>query len=274
MGQASAAPRDMDKHERWIRPIREILLPLAVLLAFAACMRLVRAALSPAVQARSWQSVKPAAPRQDPHYRVLMENAEIRVFEVALPPATESFVWHENNFLIVTPTASNIIMWKGNEAPVLHSLVPGGEIRFFLGNSAQGLRNDSRTEYRSITVEFLDPLVTNYGYRHESGNWDYGPSIAPSPVDPEGHFVNSLDLQKAVANDVQLLPGESLPTTKRASLIIAVTPLQLSLGAGKKVSLKPGEVLWRETGETALTNPGPGRERFAMVEFRLPTEKY
>lgn len=138
--------------------------------------------------------------------------------------------------------------------------MPAGEIRFFLGNSAQGLRNDTSTEYRSITVEFLDPRVTNYGYRHESGNWDYGPSIAPSPVDAEGHFVNSLDLEKAVANDVQLLPGESLPATKRASLLIAITPVQLANGVGKTISLQPGEVQWREAGETVLTNTGPRRE--------------
>lgn len=264
----------MDKHERLIRPIREILLPLAVLFAFAACVSLVRSAFFPVVQAHSWQSAKPAEITQDRHFRMLLENTDIRVFEATLPPESESFVWHQNNFLIVTPAASDIIIWKANGAPVLHSLVPTGEIRFFLGNSAQGLRNDTRTLYRSIIVEFLDPRVTNYGYRHESGNWDYGPSIAPSPVDPQGHFVNSLDLEKAVANDVQLLPGESLPLTKRASLLIAVTPVQLSLGTDKKISLKPGEVLWRETGETVLTNAGPGRARFAMVEFRLPTEKY
>ena len=265
----------MDKHEQLIRPIREILLPLTVLLAFAACLRMVHSAFLPIVQAYSWQSAKkPGNIAQAPHYRVLLQNAEMRVFEVTLQPGSESFVWHENNFLIITLVASDIIMWKGNESPVLHSMPPSGEIRFFLGKSAQGLRNDTRTEYRNITVEFLDPRITNYGYRNESENWDYGASIAPSPVDPEGHFVNSLDLEKAVASDVQLLPGESLPATKRASLVIAVTPLQLSLGAGKKVSLKPGEVLWRETGETALTNSTPGRQRFALVEFRLPTEKY
>lgn len=264
----------MDKHERLIRPIREILLPLVVLLALASCIRLVRFVFTPVAHARSWQSPKPADITHDPHYRLLLENAEIRVFEVALPPASESFVWHENNFLIVTPAASDIIIWKGNESPVLHSLAPSGEIRFFLGNSDQGLRNETRTEYHNITVEFLDPHVTNYTYRYESGNWDYGPSIAPSPVDPQGHFVNSLDLAKAVASDVQLLPGESLPATKRASLIIAVTPVQLASVAGRTLSLKPGQVLWREAGETPLTNSGPVRERFAMVEFRLPAENY
>jgi len=264
----------MDKHERLIRPVREILLPLAVLLTLATYIRLVRFIFTPIAHARPWQSPKPADITRDPHYRILLENAEIRVFEVALPPGSESFVRHENNFLIVTPAASDIIIWKGNESPVLHSLVPSGEIRFFLGNSDQGLRNDTRTEYRNITVEFLDPHVTNYTYRYESGNWDYGPSIAPSPVDPQGHFINSLDLAKAMASDVQLLPGESLPATKRASLVIAVTPVQLASGAGRTISLKPGQILWRESGETLLTNSGSGRERFAMVELRLPAENY
>lgn len=264
----------MDKHARLIRPIREILLPLAVLLAFAVCVGLVRSAFFSVVHARSWQSVKPADITQDRHYRVLMENTEIRVFELALPPGSASFVWHENNFLIVTPTASDIIMWKRNEAPVLHSLVPSGEIRFFLGNSAQGLRNDTRTEYHNITVEFLDPRVTNYTYRYESGNWDYGPSIAPSPVDPQGHFVNSLDLAKAVASDVQLLPGESLPATKRPTLLIAITPLNLSTGTDRLLSLKPGEVTWRESNEPAFVNKGRERARFALVEFRDANENY
>lgn len=264
----------MDKHERLIRAIREIVLPLVVLVAFASCVRLVRAAFFPAAQALSWQSAKAANITEDPHYRILMENAQVRVFALTLPPGVQSFVRHEHNYLTVQIENHEAIMWKNDESPVQHFRAPSGEIHFFLGGSAQGIRNDSNTEFRNVTVEFMDPQVTVYGYRFESGKYDFGPNVLNPPVDPEGHFVNSLDLEKAVARDVQLLPGESLPTTKRAVLVIAVTPLQLSLGAGKKISLQPGEVQWREAGETVLTNTGPGRKRFAMVEFRLPTEKY
>jgi len=275
MSQPSATNhgRHMDKHERLIRPIREILLPLVILLAFAACIRLVRAAFFPIVQAHSWQSAKPAEITQDPHYRILMENAQVRVFALTLPPGAQSFVRHEHNYLTVQLEDHEAIMWKNNESPIQHFRAPAGEIHFFLGGSAHGIRNDSNTELRNVTVEFMDPKVTVYGYRFESGNYDFGPNVLTPPVDPEGHFANSLDLEKAVARDVQLLPGESLPATKRASLVIAVTPLQLAGGAGQKISLKTGEVLWRETGETVLTNTAPGRERFAIVEFRLPTEK-
>lgn len=203
-----------------------------------------------------------------------MENAQVRVFALTLPPGAQSVVRHEHNYLTVQIGDHEAIMWKNDESPIQHFRAPSGEIHFFLGGSAHGIRNDSNTDLRNVTVEFLDSQVTIYGYRFESGKYDFAPNVLNPPVDPEGHFVNSLDLEKAAARDVQLLPGESLPATKRASLLIVVTPLQLANGAGKTISLKPGDVLWRETGETVLTNTGRGRERFAMVEFRLPTENH
>jgi hypothetical protein len=63
MSQPSA---NMDKHERLIRPIREILLPLLVLLAFATCVSLIRFAFATLVHARSGKSGKPADTRIEP----------------------------------------------------------------------------------------------------------------------------------------------------------------------------------------------------------------
>jgi hypothetical protein len=53
MSQPSATnnERNMDKHERLIRPIREILLPLVVLLAFATCVSLARFAFAALIHA-------------------------------------------------------------------------------------------------------------------------------------------------------------------------------------------------------------------------------
>lgn len=270
MSQPSATNhgRDMDRHERLIRPIREILLPLVVLVAFAACIRLVRAAFFPVVQAYSWQSAKPADITQDPHYRLLMENAQVRVFALSLPPGTESFVRHEHNYLTVQIEDQEAIMWKDDESPIRHFRAPSGEIHFFLGGSAHGIRNDSNTEFRNVTVEFMDPKVTVYGYRFESGNYDFGPNVLNPPVDPEGHFVNSLDLEKAVARDVQLLPKESLPAAKGSQLLIAVTPLSFFTAADASMSMAPSAVLWRQSGAAALPSASSGRQRLAVIEFK------
>jgi hypothetical protein len=269
MSQPSAEPRNMDKHERLIRPIRKILLPLAVLLAFATCVRLVRAAFFPVAQAYSWQSAKPADIAQDPHYRILMENAQVRVFALTLPRGAQSFVRHEHNYLTVQIEDHEAIMWKNDESPIQHFRARSGEIHFFLGGSAHGIRNDSNTEFRNVTVEFLDPQVTVYGYRFESGNYDFGPNVLNPPVDPEAHFVNSFDLEKAVARDVQLLPKESLPAAKGPQLLIAVTPLSFFTAADTSMSMAPGAVLWRQSGAAALPSASPARQRLTVIEFKI-----
>jgi hypothetical protein len=209
----------------------------------------------------------------DPHYRLVMENEQVLVYSLVLPPGAESFVRHEHNYLTVTLADCNPIFWKNDESPIQHFQVPKGELHFFFGGSAHGIRNDSNTEYRNVTVEFIDHQVTNYGYRYESGNYDYGPVALNAPVDPEGHFVNSLNLEKAEAKDVQLLPQQPLPAAKGPQLLIAITALDLSADADRKISLKPGEILWRKSGEP-LPNISPNRARLAVIEFKTAEDMH
>src|ERR1041385_9087024 len=120
---------------------------------------------------------------------------------------------------------------------------------------------------------FLDPGVTTYGYRYYQGKWDYGPSILNPPVDAAGHFLNSLDLGRAVASDVQLLPREFLPASKRQQLLVAVSALDLQMGK-RKLRLEPGEVLWLEGREAELVNASNNAARFAVVELKAASEQY
>ena len=210
----------------------------------------------------------------DPHYQLLMANEQVRVYSLVLPPGAESFVRHEHNYLTVTLADCNPIFWKNDESPIQHFQVPKGGLHFFLGGLAHGIRNDSNAEYRNVSVEFLDPQVTNYGYRYESGKYDFGPVALNPPVDPEGHFVNSLNLEKAEAKDVQLLPQQTLPAASGPQLLIATTALNLSARADRRISLHPGDVLWRESSEPALANTGPVRARFAVVEFKTTGDKH
>lgn len=266
-----------------IRGIREILLPLFILAAFVGLARFGPVRRTPArymgvihrdALSASQQKAVPADIGKDPHFRRLLENALVRVFVLTLPPGGESFIRHEYNFLTIAPEESGVIMWKEDESPIQHFQAHRGEIHFFLGKSARGIRNDSNADYRNVTVEFLDPQVTNYGYRYESGKYDFGPSVVSPPVDPEGHFVNSLNLEKAEALDVQLLPQQMLPATQSPQLLIAISALSVSTGGDQKISLRPGDVLWRDTGEPGVANGGPGRARFAIVKFKSTGGKY
>jgi hypothetical protein len=211
---------------------------------------------------------------QDRHFRLLLENAQVRVFALTLPPNSQSFVRFPHNFLTTAPDEGEVIMWKEGESPVQHFRLNRGQIQFYLGDSVRGFRNDARSgDYHSIIVEFLVPGVTTYGYRYYSGKWDYGPSILNPPVDASGHFVNSLDLNRAVASDVQLLPQEFLPASKRRQLLVAISGVDLQMGK-RTIRLEPGEVMWLEGREAELVNAGNGPARFALVELKTAEEQY
>jgi hypothetical protein len=264
----------MEKHSRLIRPAREILLPLLLLVGFATIVPFVKIAWNATIHAAPGQKPAPTAIEKVPYYRLLMENSQVRVFALTLPPGAQSFVQHEHNYLTVTLEENEVIMWKDEESPIQHFRVPTGEVHFFFGGSAHGIRNDSKATYRNVTVEFLDPQITTYGYRYESGKYDYGVVTLNPPVDLEGHFVNSLDLERAVAKDVQLLPKEKLLPGTRPALAIAVTSLSVADGPERLISLQPGEVAWLKNADAVLANNGPGRARFALVVFKSADAKY
>jgi hypothetical protein len=213
------------------------------------------------------QQKAPADITKEQHHRLLLENQLVRVFAVALAPHQETFVQYEHNFLRVALQDGDVVMWRAGESDVLHYPVKQGQATFFIGGDVLGLRNESNAEYKNITVEFLDPGVTNYGYRWQTGKWDYGSSAINAPLDPHSHFVNQLDLGMAVVSDVQLLSKESLgaPTQEWRELVIAVTPLELSNGNRAKVRLAAGEVLWLDRRLSRLVNLGAEPARFVLI---------
>src|SRR5947208_4385659 len=102
----------------------------------------------------------------EPHHRLLLENDNVRVFAVTIPPreATE-LARHEHNFLVVTFQDSEIASWAEGEAGVLTYRFRTNDIHFYFGGRARAMRNDTSSEYRNVTVEFLNrkspPMATN-----------------------------------------------------------------------------------------------------------------
>jgi hypothetical protein len=257
-----------------IRTAREIILPLLILAAFVMLAGFLPRGHAAPQRFMAAQEPSPVAIDQDPHFRLLLANHHVRVFSLTLPINNASFVRYEHNTVTIAPEEGEVIMWKEGESPIQHFRVNRGQIQFFLGQSSRGYRNDARSgEYHNLTVEFLDPGVTTYGYRYYTGKWDYGPSILNSPVFAEGHFVNSLDLNRAVASDVQLLPKEFLPVSGRKQLLVAISDVNLQM-AKRAIRLEPGEVLWLEGRDSQLVNAGNGAARFALVELRTASELY
>src|SRR5690242_6574101 len=132
------------------------------------CLRVGAAAL---VGAFYWLSVVPSPAQEpapdditaEPHYHLLLSNKQVRVFEVALRPSEHAFVQHHYNFLVVTLQDCEMVMWNQGESQIFNFRFNQGDTRFFYAGAARGVRNDQSSEYRNITIEFLDPKVTTFG---------------------------------------------------------------------------------------------------------------
>ncbi len=207
----------------------------------------------------------------EPHHRLLLENDNVRVFAVTIPPreATE-LARHEHNFLVVTFQDSEIASWAEGEAGVLTYRFRTNDIHFYFGGRARAMRNDTSSEYRNVTVEFLNPKVTTYGYQSNTRRWQYGGNTLLPPVDPNAKFANRMPLGAATAKDVQLLPGDEFPAPEKgiADLLIALSDVQLLVGK-EKVHGSVGEVTWIPAERaTKLINSGTEPARFVIVELQ------
>jgi hypothetical protein len=233
--------------------------------------RMVIALAGAACMAAAQERV-PADIAKEPHHRLLLENELVRVFAVTIPPHQESYVRHEHNFLTVVLQDGEVVKWRAGESDVMHFPVRQGDVRCLMRGDVLGMRNESNAEYRDITVEFPDPGVTNYGYRWETGKWDYGSSAINGPMDPHARFVNQLNLEMAIVSDVQLSSKDSLdaPIQDSRELVIAVTPLELRNGNDAKIRLAPGEVVWLDRRVSSLVNTAAVPARFVLVAFKAP----
>ena len=204
------------------------------------------------------------------HYRQLLTNDQVRVFAVTLRPLERTLARHDHDFLVVALLDCDVVMWPEGESDIVNFHFNPGDVRFYPGGRALGMRNDRTTEYRNVTVEFLNPKVTNYGYQSYSGKWDYGAvSIAP-PVDPHARFMNSMLLGAATVSDVQLLSRDPFPPPEKrgAELLIPVTDVDLKAGEYERMRKSSGDAVWIPAGRKAtFLNATADPIRFIVVQF-------
>ena len=205
-----------------------------------------------------------------PHYRQLLVNDQVRVFALTLKPLERTMARHDHNFLAIALRDCDVVMWPEGESDIVNFHFSPGDVRFYSGGRALGMRNDRTTEYRNVTVEFLDSKVTNYGYQSYPGKWDYGAvSIAP-PVDPHARFMNSMLLGIASVNDVQLLSRDPLPPPEKpaAELLIPVTDIDLKAGEYERMRKSSGDAVWIPAGrKSTFLNATADPARLIVVLF-------
>ena len=206
-----------------------------------------------------------------PHYRLLLANDQVRVFAVTLKPLERTMARHQHNFLVVTLQDCEVVMWPEGESDIVGFRFNQGDVHFLFGGRSIGIRNDRTSEYRNVTIEFLDPKVTSYGYQASKGIWDYGAAAINPPVDPHAKFMNTLNLGVAAVTDVQLLTRDPLPApeTKGPELLIPVTDIDLKAGESERIRKSPGDVVWILAGrKSAPMNVAADPARLVVVQFK------
>jgi hypothetical protein len=209
-----------------------------------------------------------------PHYRLLLSNNQVRVFAVTLRPTERTMARHDHNFLVITLQDCEVIMWPEGASDITNFRFTQGDIRFGLGGRASGIRNDKTTEYRNVTVEFLDPKVTSYGYQSSTGAWDYGAAGINPPVDPHGSFKNTLRLGDVTVTDYQLLSRDTLPPPEEKSgpeLLIPITDIDLKSSEYERIRKSSGDLVWIPAGrKSAPMNATADAGRLVMINFPAP----
>ncbi len=211
-----------------------------------------------------------------PHYRLLMTNDQVRVFAVTLRPLERTMARHDHNFVVVALLDCDVVMWPEGQSDIVDFHFNQGDVRFYPGGTPIGLRNDRTIEYRNVTVEFLDPKVTTYGYQANTGTWDYGPNSPNPPVDPHAKFMNTILLGPASVSDVQLLSRDPLPEPEKPGpeLLIPVTDIDLKAGEYERIRKASGEAVWVPEGhKSKFINAAGDPARLAVIQFKAPARQ-
>ncbi len=199
----------------------------------------------------------------EPHHHLVLENAQVRVFQVEVAPHTATLMHrHGRDYVFVTLGPAEFENDVAGKPPASLKL-QDGETRFSTGGFAHLVKNLADTPFRNVTIELLQPGPTTPGGGDEK------------PRELPGVTVTPLFVKDGVrVSDVRLKAGGAIPRHHHESphLVVAVTDLSLRSEvegqAANTLTLKAGEVAWVSGGIThTVTNVAPGEARLITLEM-------
>jgi hypothetical protein len=163
----------------------------------------------------------------EPHHHLVFTNAQVRVFNVDVPPHSETLLHrHRHDYIYVTLGDSEVVNAVQGKDPVTVKL-KDGQTGFLSGGYAHIARNLSAQPFRNVTVEILQ----DEKLRQSPAHWD--------PAHPEddrgldilqGGTKEILFVKDGIrASEFELQPDAAIPARPHASplLLIAINDLDL-----------------------------------------------
>jgi len=217
------------------------------------------------------QQQQPVEITSEPSHHLVLQNEEVRVFNVTVAPRSSTLVHRHNyDYLFVALGDADVVSTRPGEKPVPLRL-RDGEVRFTPGNFAHAALNEGELPFHNTTIELLKPS-TNVKTCTES-------CIARSAcADPTSTSCPSSE--KRISSDQWTVSLVTMPPSSRLEkhthatphLVVPVSDLDLIQQAGTgsgAIRRAPGEIGWVPAGVThTLVNNSPRTARFVTLEFK------
>jgi quercetin dioxygenase-like cupin family protein len=224
-------------------------------------------------------AIQAAAPEveitAEPHHHLTLENKSVRVFNVEVPPHTDTLMhWHRHDYIYVTLGAAEVINAVKDKAPVTVKL-QDGETHFSPATFAHIARNSGDQPFRNVTIE----IPEDEALRKSTSPWD-----AKQNEDRGLNILQSgtqqiLFVKDAIrVSEFELQPGGIVPMHHHTGphLLVAVTDLDLRENDRSDVQgqspmpghFKSGDSKWLPANYShTITNTGTKPAKFVTLEF-------
>jgi quercetin dioxygenase-like cupin family protein len=203
----------------------------------------------------------------EPRHHFVFENKQVRVFNVEVPPQSETLMhWHRHDYVYVTLGSTDLINHVEGKDPVKLTL-PDADTRFLPATFAHAVRDLSEHSFRNVTVEFLE----DEKLRKSPSKWDEERALNIL----EGGTQQILFVKDGVrASLFEVQPAGMVPMHHHAGphMVIAVTDVkfrsQVEGKGSSEIELKSGDSRWVEGGFShTLTNIGKQQAKWVTLEF-------
>jgi len=207
----------------------------------------------------------------EPHHHLTLENKSVRVFNVDLPPHSDTLMhWHRHDYIYVTLGATEVVNAVKDKPPVSIKL-QDGETRFSPATFAHIARNLSDLPFRNVTIEILE----DESLRNATSPWDAKQNEDRALNILQGGTQQILFVKDAIrVSEFELQPGGAVPMQHQTGpyLLVAVTGLDLRNDVPRHASvaahLRLGESKWLPPNYSPrITNTGTKPAKFVTLEF-------
>jgi quercetin dioxygenase-like cupin family protein len=202
----------------------------------------------------------------EPHHHLVLANDRVRVFDVDIPPHSETLLHrHAHDYIYVMLGPSEVVNAIAGKDPVTVKL-QDEQCGFFSGPFVHVVRSSAQP-FHNLTIELLE----DDKLRHSTVPWDETRGMEVL----EGGTQEILFVKDGVrVSQFELQPGGMIPAHHHAGphLVIALTAYELRSDETGKAAvtfpMKRGETKWVAGGLTHMvTNTSKTPARFVTVEF-------